>query len=82
MSRKNVQRLSPRVLDAGGGVMDELKPCPFCGGKDSGILTTSYDGYWFAVFCENCMAQTRKCRQEKDAVEAWNRRVGEVRHVD
>ena len=59
-----------------------LKPCPFCGGKDSGILTTSYDGYWFAVFCENCMAQTRKCRQEKDAVEAWNRRVGEVRNVD
>ena len=57
--------------------MDELKPCPFCGSKDSGILTTSYDGYWFAVFCENCMVQTRKCRQEKDAIEAWNRRVGE-----
>lgn len=57
--------------------MPDLKPCPFCGGKDSGILTTSYDGYWFAVFCENCMAQTRKCRQEKDAVEAWNRRAGE-----
>ena len=40
--------------------MVKLKPCPFCGGKDSGILTTSYDGYWFAVFCENCMAQTRR----------------------
>lgn len=55
----------------------DLKPCPFCGGKDSGMLTTSYDGYWFAVFCENCMVQTRKCRQEKGAIEAWNRRVGE-----
>ena len=55
----------------------KLRECPFCGCKDSGILTTSYDGYWFAVFCENCMAQTRKCRQEKDAVEAWNRRAGE-----
>ena len=32
--------------------MNDLKPCPFCGGKDSGILTTSYDEYWFAVFCE------------------------------
>ena len=53
----------------------ELKPCPFCGGKDTGTLTTSYDGYWYAVFCENCMAQTRKCRQEKDAIEAWNRRA-------
>lgn len=57
--------------------MVELKPCPFCGGKDSGMLTTSYDGYWFAVFCENCMVQTRKCRQEKEAIEAWNRRAGE-----
>lgn len=55
----------------------ELKQCPFCGGKDTGTLTTSYDGYWYAVFCENCMAQTRKCRQEKDAIEAWNRRAGE-----
>ena len=57
--------------------LHDLKPCPFCRGKDSGILTTSYDGYWFAVFCENCMVQTRKCRQEKDAIEAWNRRAGE-----
>ena len=57
--------------------MPDLKPCPFCGGKDSGMLTTSYDGYWFAVFCENCMVKTRKCRQEKDAIEAWNRRAGE-----
>ena len=48
----------------------KLRECPFCGGKDSGMLTTSYDGYWFAVFCENCMVQTRKCRQEKDAIEA------------
>ena len=32
--------------------MTELKPCPFCGGKDSGMLTTSYDGYWFAVLRE------------------------------
>lgn len=57
--------------------MDKLKPYPFCGEKDTGTLTTSYDGYWYAVFCENCMAQTRKCRQEKDAIEAWNRRANE-----
>ena len=62
---------------SGRMTMNKLKPCPFCGGKDSGILTTSYDGYWFAVFCENCMAHTRKCRQEKDAIEAWNRRAND-----
>ena len=60
-----------------GALTMKLKPCPFCGGKDTGTLTTSYDGYWYAVFCENCMAQTRKCRQEKDAIEAWNRRANE-----
>ena len=55
--------------------MEELKKCPFCGGEDTGILTTSYDGYWKAVYCENCMAHSRKCRQVEDAIEAWNRRV-------
>ena len=77
--RHELRRAVPGMAQkAGGGglTMSELKPCPFCGCKDSGILTTPYDGYWFAVFCENCMAQTRKCRQEKDAVEAWNRRAG------
>ena len=70
-----VVKIKLRKHGIGELTMNELKPCPFCGGKDSGILTTSYDGYWFAVFCEDCMAQTRKCRQEKDAIEAWNRRV-------
>ena len=52
-----------------------LSPCPFCGGKETGILTTSYDGQWFAVFCEGCMTQTRKCRREEDAIEAWELRA-------
>ena len=56
-------------------IIAKLKPCPFCGGKDTGILTTSYDGYWYAVFCEICMAHTRKCRRKEDAEEAWNTRT-------
>lgn len=52
----------------------ELKPCPFCDGHDTGILTTSYDGFWYAVYCENCMAHTRKCRTGEEAIEAWEMR--------
>ena len=59
--------------------MAELLPCPFCGSEDTGVLTTSYDGYWYAVFCENCMVQTRKCRRKEDAEEAWNTRTPKER---
>ena len=56
---------------------NKLKPCPFCGGRDTAILTTSYDGFWHAVHCENCMAHTRKCRRLEDAIEAWEERAND-----
>ena len=60
--------------------MDELKPCPFCGGKAelrhfAGINVTSY------VRCMDCKAQTFEFRisteqsSDEEAIEAWNRRV-------
>ena len=66
--------------------MSELKPCPFCGGKDIRVLTTLFD---CDVFCGNCgagvhrnsystcqnIAENKKDAQPK-AVRAWNRRVG------
>ena len=53
----------------------ELKRCPFCGEAETSILISSFDGYWYAVVCDNCMAHTRKCRRKEDAMEAWNRRA-------
>ena len=62
------------MLYAGGGVMDELKPCPFCGCKAE--LFHSYDGY-HCVQCTCCACGTIHMRTESGAVRMWNRRAGE-----
>ena len=60
-----------------------LLPCPFCGGKpviDKWELSTyeriylDYD-YWWAVFCDDCLAEGANMLSKKEAIAAWNRRV-------
>lgn len=50
--------------------MDELKPCPFCGGEAR--LDMDFD--WSYVYCINCQAQIERA-WKKEAIEAWNRRA-------
>ena len=60
----------------------KLKPCPFCGRKpkitDLGqvkILSCEYS---------KCMIQSRICytwRQEKEAIEAWNKRACDTKEL-
>lgn len=59
-------------------VDEELKPCPFCGGK-----AKVYTGEEFflignekcnSVFCESCQATIRYFQTSKEAMNAWNRR--------
>lgn len=59
--------------------MTDLKPCPFCGRKDSvSINHYKSDGEWFSyVECKECVASGPVGRQTIDAIEAWNRRAGE-----
>jgi len=52
--------------------MIELKPCPFCGGKAE-IMGVTY----VYIECPDCGVKTRGYRDEEDAIETWNRRVGE-----
>ncbi len=72
---RKTRRLSPRVLDAGGGMMAELKPCPFCGYK--GIMQRN--GHCFRVYCPNkdCPIEpkTHWFLNHLLAIEAWNRRA-------
>lgn len=51
--------------------MTELKPCPFCGGKN--IRLTCWGLY--RCWCVDCLSQTADCISEKEAIEAWNRRA-------
>ena len=76
--------MQPRVLDAGGRMM-ELKPCPFCGGKAEVVphkffseKLKSWKVESYGVECKNCHTsgyQFWDC--EEDAVNAWNMRAGE-----
>lgn len=61
--------------------MNELHPCPFCGGKN--IYIDEYDhgaGKRWRVVCLDCMATVDDgCVQQKyRAIEAWNRRTCEL----
>lgn len=52
---------------------NELKPCPFCGSKN--IEITSYGADIVFIQCDGCSATFPHFDCEKEAIEAWNRRV-------
>lgn len=66
--------------------MNELKPCPFCGGiafvehwelssPDEGWDDERYDMYY--ITCSECESTTDEYRSKEEAIEAWNRRAEE-----
>lgn len=61
----------------------KLKPCPFCGGEAtvSEIEDTweNATGHWFVSCneCSGCLGGYGEFITEKEAVEHWNKRVGE-----
>ena len=63
--------------------MAELKPCPFCGGTRLFVGTfAECKMQRYAVCCDylegGCGASIGgNCRTEREAIEAWNRRVTE-----
>ena len=61
--------------------MDELKPCPFCGG-DAIIKAyhKDYDDKCCIVSCVNCDVETPMYEFRADAIEAWNRRAYDGRN--
>lgn len=50
---------------------ENLKPCPFCGGRAKLVVQF---GDEFMVLCPNCEAQTN-FHDKEGAIAAWNRRV-------
>ena len=55
--------------------MNELKPCPFCGGEAQYIDEVELN--YCYVFCKNCFAQTGQyvLDAEDKAITAWNKRT-------
>ena len=65
--------------------MDELKPCPFCGGH--AVISVDLDGtsdsagrmWGYTIVCERCCATSGLTFSEERATDAWNRRAGDVK---
>ena len=58
--------------------MIEIKPCPFCGGKDIRIVDRETFSY---LECPDCLIRFYQCEacSVEENIEAWNRRaVSEV----
>lgn len=51
-----------------------IKSCPFCHGEAYVVYVYDYKKYY--VQCEECLCRTRYCDSEEEAIESWNKRVG------
>jgi len=56
--------------------MNELKPCPFCGGTDCEARTADCGMTWY-IFCSDCGLMCGYALTKDTAKAAWNRRAGE-----
>ena len=64
-------------------MIDELKPCPFCGGNAEtrrvtplrNSITQTYDGVF--VICTQCLTSSNNYPGTKAAIEHWNRRIND-----
>ena len=57
---------------------DELKPCPFCGGKPERVYKSS--GQTTHIECTGCKAQFPKSTMSNRYDEAWNTRTERTCH--
>lgn len=57
---------------------EELKPCPFCGGKGDYYYIMTMRKHW--IGCSNCNCATDGYDTEEEAIEAWNTRAKDANY--
>lgn len=59
-------------------MIEELLPCPFCGGKASWASDESLDDWIPQCTAEGCWCMLGAYATEAEAIDAWNRRAAPV----
>ena len=62
--------------------MDELKPCPFCGGKAKLIKRKLKTGFYarggtYYVHCTRCLVRTETNKNVNLVIYEWNKRIND-----
>ena len=63
---------------------EKLRNCPFCGGEPTIVVRKGKDGWRdrYSILCDyehgGCGAESGWYHYESEAVEAWNKRVGDA----
>ena len=61
-------------------MMNELKPCPFCGGK--GVIIEDYPRTDYFVECDKCKTTSDTYQSKEEAIAAWSHRTNSAMIVD
>ena len=81
---KSINALPSAQTEPCRQVAGKLEPCPFCGNEPTISCFKGKDGWRdrYAVICRydegGCGAESGLYHYEAEALEAWNRRVGET----
>ena len=62
------------IIKGSEGLMEELKPCPFCRGKARVIKESDPNLIQYKVMCQNCGISTPFIGSREQSEDTWNRR--------
>lgn len=72
------ERRESQGVRCGGGLMEQLKPCPFCGGNAKMMCVECMYFHIYWARCTECNAEIKAPETDvKQAIDAWNRRAND-----